>query len=115
MNSVSKIQHKGQVTIPTRLRIQAGLQKGDLVEFSLQSGKIIITPKLIIDRSKFPDAAGEYTAAQRRIIDRGIAQSLKEYRQGKAYGPYQTHAEFINSLHKESAKISGRKNKRPAR
>jgi AbrB family looped-hinge helix DNA binding protein len=44
MNATAKIQHKGQVTIPTRLRNQAGLSKGDLVEFTFQRGKIVITP-----------------------------------------------------------------------
>jgi AbrB family looped-hinge helix DNA binding protein len=51
MSTVSRIQHKGQVTIPTRLRNQAGLSKGDLVEFSFHRGKIVITPKVAIDRS----------------------------------------------------------------
>jgi AbrB family looped-hinge helix DNA binding protein len=49
MSTVSRIQHKGQVTIPTRLRNQAGLSKGDLVEFSFHRGKIVITPKVAID------------------------------------------------------------------
>ena len=32
-------------------------------------GKIVITPRLLIDRSQFPNADDEYTPAQRRIID----------------------------------------------
>jgi AbrB family looped-hinge helix DNA binding protein len=61
MSATAKIQHKGQVTIPTRLRNQAGLSKGDLVEFTFQRGKIVITPKLVIDRSQFQNADDEYT------------------------------------------------------
>src|SRR5205807_9785185 len=61
MIMTAKIKHKGQVTIPTRVREQAGLSKGDLVEFSFQRGKIVITPKLVIDRSQFPKADDEYT------------------------------------------------------
>ena len=56
MSTITKIQHKGQVTIPTHVREQAGLSKGDLVEFSFERGKIVITPKLVIDRSKCPAA-----------------------------------------------------------
>jgi AbrB family looped-hinge helix DNA binding protein len=44
MNTTARIQHKGQVTIPTSVRRQAGLSKGDLVNFAFQRGKIVITP-----------------------------------------------------------------------
>src|ERR1019366_8653019 len=56
MNATGKIQNKGQVTIPTAVRRQAGLTKGDLVNFAFQRGKIVMTPKLVIDRSEFPHA-----------------------------------------------------------
>ena len=111
MNTTAKIQHKGQVTIPTSVRRLAGLSVGDFVNFAYQRGKIIITPKVVIDRSQFPNADGEHTPAQRSAIDRGIAQSEKEYRQGKAYGPFDTHAEFIASLHKEASRLGIKKNK----
>jgi AbrB family looped-hinge helix DNA binding protein len=109
---VSKIQHKGQVTIPTKLRLQAGLSKGDLVEFSFQSGKIVITPKVIIDRSKFPTANSEYTHAQRKVIDQGIAQSEKELKQGLVYGPYENHTDFMVALREQAKKPYSTKAKR---
>jgi len=49
------------------------------------------------------------------VIDRGIAQSLKEFKQGRSYGPFETHTEFIASLHKEAKKPRGKKSKRAAR
>lgn len=98
MGSTVKIQHKGQVTIPTRLRNQAGLSKGDLVEFSFQQGKIVITPKVIIDRSQFPTADDEYTPAQRRNIDARLARSEKELKQGRSFGPFDTADEMIASM-----------------
>lgn len=110
MNNVSKIQHKGQVTIPTGLCRKAGLQKGDLVEFSMQSGKIVITPKLIIDRSKFPTADDEYTPRQRKIIDARLAKSLVEAKAGKLSGPFETAEEMIKFLHNQ-VKLAKIKNK----
>ncbi len=95
MSATIKIQHKGQVTIPTRVREQAGLSKGDLVEFSYQRGRIVITPKIIIDRSKFPNADNEYTPAQRRQIDARLAESEKDFKQGRTYGPFNTADEMI--------------------
>ena len=111
MNATAKIQHKGQVTIPTSVRRLAGLSKGDLVNFAFQRGKIIITPRVVVDRSQFPNADDEYTPAQRKAIDRGIAQSEKEYKQGEGLGPFDSHAEFIASLHKGTKKPTDKKNK----
>jgi AbrB family looped-hinge helix DNA binding protein len=95
MSSTTRIQHKGQVTIPTRVREQAGLSKGDVVEFSYQRGKIVITPKVVIDRSKFPNADDEYTPAQRRFIDARLAESEDDFKQGRTYGPFNTADEMI--------------------
>ncbi len=98
MSSIAKIQHKGQVTIPTDLRTKAGLAKGDLVEFSLRHGKIVITPKMVIDRSKFPSADDDYSPAQRRAVDARLAKSDKEIKEGRTSGPFGSADEMIASL-----------------
>lgn len=64
----------------------------------MSNGVITLLPKL-------QTADDEYTQAQRSAIDRGIAASEKDYAEGRSYGPFQTHAEFIASLHKEAAKL----------
>lgn len=115
MATIVKVQHKGQVTIPRRLRTQAGIAEGDLVEASLKNGKIVLTPKLVIDRSKFPIADDEYTPAQRRIIDARLAKADEDIKHGRLYGPFTTHAEFITSLHKEAKKLRAKKSKRAGR
>jgi AbrB family looped-hinge helix DNA binding protein len=97
MNTTAKIQHKGQVTIPTSVRRQAGLSQGDLVNFAFQRGKIVITPKLVIDRSQFPNADDEYTPAQRRIID----ARLDKAEEGPSYGPFDTADEMIAHMKAE--------------
>jgi AbrB family looped-hinge helix DNA binding protein len=112
MTTLVKIHRKGQMTLPSRLRTAIGVAEGDIVEATLQRGRIVITPKLVIDRSQFPNADKEYTPAQRRAIDRGIAQSEKEYKQGRSFGPFDNHATFIASLHQEAAKLRTRKTKR---
>lgn len=90
MSATARIQHKGQVTIPTRVRKQAGLDKGDLVEFSFHRGKIILTPQLLIDRSTFPNADDEYTPAQRRIIDARLRAAKKT----PLHGPFKDGKEI---------------------
>ena len=109
MTTLVKIHRKGQMTLPSLMRKAVGMAEGDFVELSVKQGQIIITPKLIIDRSHFPNADGEYTPAQRRAINKGISQSLKEYKQGKAFGPFETHKAFVASLNKQAAKLKTKK------
>jgi AbrB family looped-hinge helix DNA binding protein len=114
MTALVKIHRKGQMTLPIRLRTRAGISEGDLVEAAFHRGKIVLTPKVVLDRSKFPSADNEYTPAQRRAIDRGIAQSLKEIDQGRSYGPFDSHAAFVASLRSESKKLRRKKSNRVA-
>jgi len=115
MNTTARIQHKGQVTIPTSVRRKAGLSKGDLVNFAFLRGKIIITPKLVIDRSRFPNADDEYTPEQRRIIDARLAEGLADIKAGRVYGPFETHEAMMRSLRSQVKKGKGKTTKRVSR
>jgi hypothetical protein len=72
-----------------------------LVNFTFSHGKIVITPKLVIDRSQFPNADEEYTPAQRRVIDARLAKSEKS----PFDGPFDTDEELLASLHVEAKKL----------
>ena len=114
MPTLIKIHKKGQITLPTRLRSQAGIGDGDVVDATFSRGKIILTPKVVIDRSKFPTADDEYTPEQRRIIDAGIAKGLEDFRKGRFHGPFASAKEasaYIERVAKErvAAKTSRRK------
>ncbi len=98
MNTTARIQHEGQVTIPTSVRRQAGLAQGDLVNFAFQRGKIVITPKLVIDRSKFPIADNEYTPDQRKIVHARLAEGLADIKAGRTYGPFKSADEMIGHM-----------------
>jgi AbrB family looped-hinge helix DNA binding protein len=112
MNTTGKIQNKGQVTIPTVVRRQAGLSKGDLVKFTFQRGKIVITPKVVIDRSTFPTADGEYTKEQRRVIDARLKRADADIKAGRISKVLSNPAEFIAHLNNAAAKYGPRKTKR---
>ena len=107
MNTTGKIQNKGQVTIPTSVRRQAGLSKGDLVTFAFQRGKIVITPRLMIDRSKV-STDDDYTPERKRIIDARLAEGLADIKAGRTFGPFDTIDEMIahmkRGLRKNAAK-----------
>jgi AbrB family looped-hinge helix DNA binding protein len=104
MTTLVKIQRKGQMTLPSRLRTAAGVTEGDIIEASFQRGKIVLTPKRVVDRSEFPNADDEYTPAQRRVIDRRLAASDKDIASGRTYGPFGTAEEAIASMKVELKK-----------
>jgi hypothetical protein len=66
--------------------------------------EFIITPQLVIDRSKIPTADDEYTPAQRRVIDREIAKGLADVKTGRLHGPFDTHEDMVAFLHAEVRK-----------
>ena len=105
MSTLVKIQRKGQVTIPVRLRVRVGLVDGDLLEAKAERGRIVLTPKLIVDR----DAGREYTPAQRRVIYARLTKSLEQAKRGETHGPFETHEEMTAFLHGQVNKSRTRK------
>ena len=114
MTTLVKIQRKGQMTLPSRLRSAIGIAEGDLVEATVQRGKIVLTPKVVIDRSRFPTADDEYTPAQRRDIDAQLAKSLEDVKKGRVSPAFETVADFAASLKADAKKLKA-KTKRSAR
>jgi len=105
MSTLVKVQSKGQMTIPRRVRSAVGLVDGDFVEVKAVGNKIVITPQLVIDRSKFPTADDEYTPAQRRLIDARLAQSDEDIKHGRVFGPFNTHKEFVAALRRRDGRV----------
>jgi AbrB family looped-hinge helix DNA binding protein len=105
MSTLVRVQRKGQVTIPTRLRAQVGLVDGDLVEARAHRGKIVLTPKSVVDR--------EYTPTQRRAIDARLAEGLADIDAGRTFGPFSNADEMIAHMEARTAKkATARKPKR---
>jgi AbrB family looped-hinge helix DNA binding protein len=93
--SIVRVKNKYQVVIPERVRAEIGVEVGDVLEAKVERGKITLTPK--------------------SLVDRGIAESLEEFKKGRSFGPFKTHEEFIASLHKEATKLRGKKRNPAAR
>lgn len=86
------VKKKYQVVIPELVRRKIRLQVGDLLEARAERGKITFTPKA--------------------VVDRGIQESLADFREGRAYGPFESHRDLVTSLHKESATHGSKKRAR---
>ena len=85
------VKNKTPLVVPPAVRRMAGLKIGDKLEFKVSGGVITILPKL-------PTADDDYTPAQRRMIDRGIAKGLEDIRKGRVHGPFETADEAVAHL-----------------
>jgi bifunctional DNA-binding transcriptional regulator/antitoxin component of YhaV-PrlF toxin-antitoxin module len=92
------------MTLPSRLRSAVGITEGDLVEATLHRGRIVLTPKLVIDRSKVPNADDEYTPVQRRVIDARLDESEEDLKKGRTAGPFKSASEMIAHMKGELKK-----------
>ena len=80
-----KLKEKYQVTLPAEVCRKADLAVGDLLEATVK-GKII-------------------TLAPKNVIDRDITVSLREFREGKAHGPFKSAKEAVRFLHREVKRL----------
>jgi len=109
MSALVKVQSKGQMTIPSRVRSAVGLADGDLVEVRAVGRRIVITPQIVIDRSKFPAADDEYTPDERRALDASLTKAEK----GPYYGPFKNGAEVAAFLKKWQGRAKSPKSRTP--
>ncbi len=73
-----KVKTKYQVTLPTVVREQAGVNVGDVLEAKVVKGKITLTPK--------------------SLVDRRLAESLEDFKTGRYHGPFDSAKDMIASL-----------------
>src|ERR1700678_1271225 len=92
------VKNKKPIVVSAAALRQAGFKSGQELEVRVFGGAIAILPKA-------PAADDEVSAAEQLSVDRGIAQSEKEYQEGKVAGPFATVEEFLADLHAESAKL----------
>jgi AbrB family looped-hinge helix DNA binding protein len=80
-----KVKEKYQVTLPAEVRQKVGLGVGDFLEADVKGKVITLTPK--------------------SVVDRDIAISLREFREGKGHGPFKSAKEAIRFLHREAKRL----------
>ena len=75
---VVTVKQKFQIVIPQHIREQMRVEVGDLLEASVEDGKITFTPKTLIDRR--------------------LAEALRDLKQGRTHGPYTSARQAIQAL-----------------
>src|SRR3989344_7441484 len=86
--NIVKVKYKYQVTIPTSVREEAGIEVGDILEAKMEKGKITLTLK--------------------SIIDQRLAEALADVRAGRTYGPFDSAQQLIASLNGRATKHRGK-------
>lgn len=73
-----KVKTKYQVTLPTEARTLLGVKEGDILGVVVESGRIVLTPK--------------------SVIDKRLAEGLADIAAGRMHGPYGSVQKMIDSL-----------------
>ena len=76
--SLVKLGASRQVVIPKKIHDQLGLNPGDYLEVELRSGKVIFTPKALVDKR--------------------LEEGLADIEEGRVYGPFSSAQELARSL-----------------
>ena len=83
-----KIGVSRQVVIPKKIHDELGLTPGDYLEVEVEQGKVVMTPKSLVDKQ----------------LEKRLAESFEDFRKGRTYGPFNSAKDAIRSLHLEVKK-----------
>ena len=73
MNTLIRIKEKAQITLPSKMRKQLGIDCGDILEIKIENRKIILIPKIMVDR--------EITLSEKG--NKKIEEALVDIKEGK--------------------------------
>lgn len=89
MSNLTKLTSGGQVTLPKEIRKKTNMQPGDFVEVNLdKQGRIVLTPKKLIDASQAYFWTEEWQKAEREADEDIRAGRVKEFKSGKEAAKY---------------------------
>lgn len=92
--SLVKVMQRRQVVIPKELFDQLGLKEGDYLEAEVVGGKIVYTPKQVVDKDTW------YWTQEGQTT---IKASLKAAAQGQLIGPFSSADELMTELNRRKA------------
>lgn len=89
-----KLKQKGQMTLPAEIRSALSLKEGDLLEVSVEGGKVSLSPKMVVDRrseafermEEIGDRVRERLVVEGKTeesLEQMIEDTVKEVRIGK--------------------------------
>lgn len=70
-----RVKDKCQITLPARIRRALGIKEGDYLSVSVEDGRVVLTPQMMLDR--IPE--GKLSAKGERMLD----EALEAEREGR--------------------------------
>ena len=88
--SLIQVREKAQITIPSKIRKELGIKKGDYLEIAKEDDRIVLIPKILIEKvSVNLSAKGEEM----------LKEAIDDVKKGKVK-IHNNVAHLINDLHK---------------
>ena len=81
-----KIGVSRQVVIPKKIHDELGLTPGDYLEVEVDRGKVVMTPKALVDKQ----------------LEKRLAESFEDFRKHRTHGPFNSAKEAVRFLHTEA-------------
>ncbi|MGH7406544.1 MAG: AbrB/MazE/SpoVT family DNA-binding domain-containing protein, partial [Candidatus Methylomirabilales bacterium] len=81
-----KVGARRQVVIPKKIHDKLGLAPGDYLEVEVERGKMVMTPKTLVDKQ----------------LEKCLAEGLEDFRAGRSHGPFDSAKEAVRYLHTEA-------------
>jgi len=83
-----KVGMRRQVVLPKKIHDPVGLTADDYLEVGVERGKVVMTPKALVDKQ----------------LEKRLAESFEDVRKGRTYGPFSSAKELIADLHRRTKK-----------
>jgi AbrB family looped-hinge helix DNA binding protein len=81
-----KVGVSRQVVIPKKIHDKLGLAPGDYLEVEVERGKVVMTPKTLVDKQ----------------LEKRLAEGLEDFRAGRSHGPFDSAKDAARYLHTEA-------------
>ena len=81
-----KVGVSRQVVIPKKIHDKLGLAPGDYLEVEVKRGKVVMTPKALVDKP----------------LEKRLAEGLEDLRAGRSHGPFDSAKDAVRFLHTEA-------------
>ena len=75
-----EVRRRNQVTLPKTLTKALAIQEGDVLEYTIEDGKIIITPKMLV-----PKEQSWYWSKKWQVAEKAVEHEIAEKGYGKEY------------------------------
>lgn len=81
--ALTKVTRHGQITLPTGIRRAMDVAEGDLIEVAIEGGRMVLTPKQLVDKSQAWFWSREWQAGEREAEEDIKAGRVQRFRSAK--------------------------------